>query len=111
MAHPSLFNCVRGGYVLFIIACDCICLNRPLFFFSSLLNHYLLDLQIEEGMNPREVSDLLRDGVVETSRDIDFIGFPDPDRVSIILGQLDSIYNCLSFSLWYRRTLLTMNLT
>lgn len=36
----------------------------------------------EEGMNPSEIRDLLKESVSNPSDDIDFVGFPDPIRVS-----------------------------
>ena len=33
-------------------------------------------------MNPQEISNLLMDAVAGPSQDIDFVGFPDPNRVS-----------------------------
>jgi hypothetical protein len=32
-------------------------------------------------MNPQEISDLLKDSTSDP-KDIDFVGFPEPDRVS-----------------------------
>lgn len=34
----------------------------------------------EEGMNPAEITELMKDTVQDTARDIDFIGFPKADR-------------------------------
>jgi len=34
----------------------------------------------EEGMNSSEISDLLKDAVADPSQDIDFVGFPNPER-------------------------------
>ena len=36
-------------------------------------------------MNPAEIRDLLKDSVQDPSKDIDFVGFPHPERVSLVM--------------------------
>jgi broad specificity phosphatase PhoE len=48
----------------------------------------------EEGMNPQEISELLKDSVDNPEKNVDFVGFPDPNRVRIRIEKLLTLPCC-----------------
>ena len=60
----------------------------------------------EEGMNPSQICELLKDGVEDTNRDIDFVGFDDPCRGWYMHGtgpetREESEIRAAKFYLWF----------
>ena len=59
----------------------------------------------EEGMNPQEIRDLMKDCVQDLDRDMEFVGFPDSHRGWYVLGtgpetRADSEKRAAKFYLW-----------
>lgn len=59
----------------------------------------------EEGMNPQEIRELMKDCVQNLDTDMEFVGFPDPNRGWYVLGKgpetrADSEKRAAKFYLW-----------
>ena len=64
----------------------------------------------EEGMNPKEIREFLKNCVQNIERDIEFVGFPDPDRGWYVLGtgpesRASSEARAAKFYLWFNEYL------